>query len=66
VLDQDFVTVLAEDLTVEQRPVRLGRRLDGAWTVDEGLEPGETIVLDGAQKLRPGMRVRPQPAADQG
>lgn len=64
VLDQDFVTVLAEDRTVEQRPVRLGQRLDGAWTVDEGLTAGETIVLDGAQKLRPGMRARPQPATD--
>jgi len=62
VLDQAFVQVLAEDRSLERRPVKLGDRLDGEWVITEGLASGETYVVDGAQKLRPGMRVLPQPA----
>lgn len=63
VLDQAFVSVVSEDRTLERRPVQLGTRLESAWVVTDGLAPGETIVVDGAQKVRPGMRVAPQPAA---
>lgn len=62
VLDQAFVQVLAEDRSLERRPVKLGDRLDGEWVITEGLASGETYVVDGAQKVRPGMRVLPQPA----
>jgi len=63
VLDQSFVAVLQADSTLEQRPVRLGPRISGDWIIESGLEPGETIVVDGAQKVRPGARVQPLPAA---
>lgn len=62
VLDQAFVAVVAADSTVEQRPVRLGARLDSDWIIETGLEPGETIVVDGAQKVRPGAWVQALPA----
>jgi membrane fusion protein (multidrug efflux system) len=62
VLDQSFVSVLQPDSTLEQRPVSLGPRIGGDWIIESGLEPGETIVVDGAQKVRPGARVQPLPA----
>jgi len=66
VLDQAFVAVLQPDSTLEQRSVRLGPRIDGDWIIDSGLEVGETIVVDGAQKVRPGARVQPMPADQDG
>ncbi|MEO0424199.1 MAG: efflux RND transporter periplasmic adaptor subunit [Pseudomonadota bacterium] len=62
VLDQSFVGVVGTDQTVEHRPVVLGPRIDGDWIISEGLEAGETIVVDGIQKARPGARVTPKPA----
>jgi membrane fusion protein (multidrug efflux system) len=63
VLDQAFVAVLNPDQTLQQRPVRLGPRIDSDWIIESGLEAGETIVVDGAAKVRPGSRVQPLPAA---
>ena len=63
VLDQAFVAVLDADQTLQQRPVRLGPRIDSDWIIESGLEAGETIVVDGAAKVRPGNRVQPLPAA---
>lgn len=63
VLDQAFVAVLQPDSTLEQRPVTLGPRIAGDWIIESGLEAGETIVVDGAQKARPGARVQALPAA---
>jgi len=31
------------------------------WVISEGLKPGERVVVDGFQKLRPGAKVTPQP-----
>jgi membrane fusion protein (multidrug efflux system) len=60
-----YVLVVGEDDTVEQRRVRLGvEPADGAEAVvEEGLQAGERIVVDGIQKVRPGQVVRPTPAA---
>jgi len=63
VLDQAFVGVLLPDQTVEQRPVVLGRRIDSDWIISAGLQAGETIVVDGLQKIRPGSKVQAQPIA---
>ncbi len=62
VLDQSFVGVVGTDQTVEHRPVVLGTRIDGDWVIESGLEAGETIVVDGIQKARPGATVRALPA----
>jgi len=47
---------------VELRRVEMGPRLDKLWIVDSGLEPGETIALEGLQRLRTGMKVVPKAA----
>ncbi len=51
------VYVLNKDNTVQIRPIITGQRQEGYWTVKQGLEKGETIVVQGLQKLRPGIKV---------
>ncbi len=56
------VYVLGKDNTVEPRTVELGERVDADVVVSKGLEAGETIVVDGLQKARPGAKVEPKKA----
>jgi multidrug efflux pump subunit AcrA (membrane-fusion protein) len=44
---------------VDYRSVQLGRLVDGFRVVSSGLEPGERIVINGLQRIRPGMKVAP-------
>lgn len=55
------VYVLKEGNTVDLRLIQLGVTLGDRWMVDSGLEAGETIVVEGAQKLYPGATVQPEP-----
>lgn len=65
-----FVYVVGGDERAAVRPIRLGRELDTAWVVQEGLRPGDRIVTDGVIRVRPGGAVRvaerpaSQPAAE--
>ena len=52
-----YVFVVKPDLTVESRPVAVGRSLDGLTVVTKGLQPGETVVTDGQLRLVPGAKV---------
>ncbi len=56
------VYVVKQDNTVEPRTIELGDRVAGNVVVKKGLEPGETIVVDGLQKVRPGAKVTPEKA----
>ncbi len=56
--DRQYVYVVREDQTVEQREVVLGKRDVGWVEVIDGLTPGETIVVDGLLNLRDGASVR--------
>lgn len=60
----DYVFVLNSDNAVETRRVTLGRRTASEVAVVEGLTEGETIVVQGVQKIRPGMTVTPSPLKD--
>jgi multidrug efflux system membrane fusion protein len=55
--DKKFVLVVKPDSTVEYRPIQLGRLVDGYRVVSGGLKPGEKVVVNGLQRVRPGMRV---------
>jgi len=55
--DKKFVLVLKPDSTVEYRPVQIGRLVDGLRIVRKGVAPGEQIVVNGLQRVRPGMKV---------
>src|SRR5690242_14432415 len=56
-----FVMVVGADDKVSWREVRLGAEAQGLRIVTQGLAPGERIVVEGLQRVRPGMLVAPQP-----
>jgi RND family efflux transporter MFP subunit len=58
--NQKFVLVLGAQNKVDYRPVKIGRLIEGLRVVKEGLKPGELIVVNGLQRVRPGMPVTPQ------
>ena len=55
--DKKFVLVLKPDSSVEYRPIQIGRLVDGYRVVMGGLKAGEQIVVNGLQRVRPGMKV---------
>jgi multidrug efflux pump subunit AcrA (membrane-fusion protein) len=59
---QKFVLTLTSTNTVEYRPVKLGPLVSGKRIVRAGLNPGEQIVVNGLQRVRPGMPVTPETA----
>lgn len=67
--DKQYVFLVRGDQTVEQREVRLGERDVGWVEVEEGINMGDTIVVDGLLSLRDGASVRVESsdaALDQG
>jgi len=57
-----FIFVVKPDNTVDQRPVKPGQRQDGEMMViEDGVRPGETVVVTGQLALAPGAKVVPQP-----
>ena len=65
-LGKKFVLVLGEDGKVNYRAIELGPKLEGLRIVRSGLKDGETIVVNGLQRVRPGNTVDAQsvPMAD--
>jgi gold/copper resistance efflux system membrane fusion protein len=59
-----YVLVVGKDDKTEYRPVELGPVVDGLRVIEQGLQPGERIVVKGL--VRPGMQVTPQSAAIDG
>jgi membrane fusion protein, multidrug efflux system len=55
--DSFAVIVVDADLTAQMRPVKPGVRMAGRAEILEGLKPGETVVVEGWQKTRPGGKV---------
>ena len=56
--DGQFVFVVKQDSTVEQRPVTIAQRMGDIVVVDKGLVPGETIVTEGQLRLEQGTKVQ--------
>ncbi|NLW80348.1 MAG: efflux RND transporter periplasmic adaptor subunit [Desulfovibrionales bacterium] len=56
-----LVAVVAADNKVDVRPVQVGQKIDSGWVIEKGLNPGEAVVAEGTQKVRPGMSVTPKP-----
>jgi membrane fusion protein, multidrug efflux system len=53
----NFVFVVKTDNTVESRPVVIGKTFEGDTVVQKGLQPGETVVVDGQLRLSPGASI---------
>ncbi len=59
-----YVFVLGPEDKVEQRYVQTGPLYSGKLLlIDQGLKPGEQVVVEGLQRLRPGIKVKPQAAS---
>jgi len=54
------VAVVDEQNKVSIRPVKVGDRVGSQWVIAEGLKPGERVVAEGVQKVRPGISVNPK------
>jgi membrane fusion protein (multidrug efflux system) len=57
-----YVLVVSSDDKVEQRRVKLGPVHGPDITVSDGLKPGELVIVEGIQKVRPGEAVAPTPS----
>lgn len=65
-----FVMVVAPDSTVELRRIETGQAYAGELVVNSGLEAGEQVIVEGIQKVRPGLvvdaKIAPRPSMQQG
>jgi membrane fusion protein (multidrug efflux system) len=57
------LAVVGDGNKVTFRNVKVGPRVDSLWLIEEGLKPGEKVVVEGLQKVRDGMVVSPKAAA---
>jgi RND family efflux transporter MFP subunit len=55
------VAVVDAENKVNVRTVKVGDRVGSQWIITDGLKQGERVVVEGAQRLRPGMPVNPKP-----
>ena len=55
------VAVVDGENKISIRPVTLGDSSGSNWIINTGLNPGDKIVAEGIQKVRPGTRVNPKP-----
>ena len=64
-LDQTgpYVFAVNDKNVVEQRRIKVGVSRDGLTGVESGLKAGDKVIVQGQQKVRPGMTVAPSPAA---
>jgi membrane fusion protein (multidrug efflux system) len=52
-----FVYVIGEGDKAELRPVRASLWYENEWLIDDGLQPGERVVVEGFHRVRPGAQV---------
>jgi RND family efflux transporter MFP subunit len=55
------VSVVGQDNKIAIRSVKVGERVGTKWIIQDGLKPGERVVAQGQQTLRPGTTVQPKP-----
>jgi membrane fusion protein, multidrug efflux system len=55
------VAVVGPDNKVDLRWVKVGERTGSLWVIDEGLKPGERVIVEGIQKVKADMPVAPKP-----
>ncbi len=56
--------VVGAEGKVQQRMLTLDRAISSEWLVSEGLAPGDRVIVEGVQKVRPGMGVKAVPFND--
>jgi membrane fusion protein (multidrug efflux system) len=61
--DKNYVWIVDGAGTAQQRDVKMGQQQGSDWVVEDGLAPGDVVVVDGMQKLKSGTHVRSEPLA---
>jgi RND family efflux transporter MFP subunit len=61
---KSVVAVVGSDDTVSIRMVKPAETIGSLWVIDEGLKPGERVIVEGIQKVKPGARVAAKPYAE--
>ncbi|MFL5373556.1 MAG: efflux RND transporter periplasmic adaptor subunit [Myxococcales bacterium] len=62
-LQGQFTVVLVDaENKAQSRKVKTGPRVDNLWILEEGVKPGDKVIVEGAQKVRDGMLVKAEPA----
>lgn len=57
--DGSQVIVINQDNKAEIRKVKTSSAIGNRWLVTEGLQPGDRVIVEGLQKVRPGSPVKP-------
>ena len=62
------VAVVDASNKVAFHTVKVGQRVGSLWVIEEGVKPGERVVVEGLQRIQDGMTVvaKPAPAAEAG
>ena len=55
------VAVVGRDNKIEMRTVKVGDRSGSMWVIEDGLKDGESVVVEGIQRVKPGGVVNPKP-----
>jgi len=61
--DGQFVLLLDDKNQVQSRRVKTGAQIGQDWAVNEGLQGGERLIIEGIQNARPGLTVQPVQAS---
>jgi multidrug efflux system membrane fusion protein len=64
--DGDFAFVIGKDLTAQVRKIKVAQIDRGQALIDEGLAPGDRVVVDGQYKLQAGGKVKPTDSISDG
>jgi RND family efflux transporter MFP subunit len=56
----NYLLSVNSDNVVEKKPIRMGQLVDGLRVIEEGLQPGERLIVKGLQRARPGGKVDPE------
>jgi membrane fusion protein (multidrug efflux system) len=57
------VAIVSGDGTVAFHNVKVGPKMDTLWVIEEGVKPGDKVIVEGLQRVRDGMKVTPREAA---
>ena len=59
------VLIVEKDGKVAERTVSADRAIAGEWLITTGLSPGDRVIVDGLQKVKPGVAVKAVPSAEE-
>jgi RND family efflux transporter MFP subunit len=58
------LAVVGEGNKVSIRSVKVGERVGEQWIIESGVKPGESVIVEGLQKVRDGSTVKPKPVSN--